>query len=39
MIYIKTVVKIGDIDVVLMMVVSSELMLFIMDQEIALRSK
>jgi len=35
MIYRKTIVKIGDIDVVLMMVLSSELM----DQEIALHSK
>jgi len=37
--FIKTVVKIGNIDIVLMMVLSSELMLFIMDQEIALHSK
>jgi len=39
MVYIKTVVKIGNIDIVLMMVLLSELMLFIMDQEIALHSK
>lgn len=39
MVYIKTVVKIGNINVVLMRVLLSELMLFIVDQEIALCSK